>query len=335
MTNVISNSVQENVADAESSTPEISVRPVAGHIGAEIKGVDLSQPLDDAVVAKIRRKLLKYKVVFFRDQQIGHAEQIAFARRFGELTHAHPHEDAPPAEFPEILTIDPKRYEQKYGKKFRDQYAKRQYTYYSGWHTDVTAAVNPPAASLLRAETVPDFGGDTTWTNQAAAYAGLSEPLRNLVDGLRAEHRFLAGQERGDENDELSRRIKANLLVSHHPVVRVHPETGEKALFVNPGFTTRILDLSAVESRKLLELLYEHLTRPEYTVRFKWEPGSVAFWDNRATAHLGPQDLDHLDVERVLHRVTLIGDRPVGPTGYTSEIVEGEEFRATANVKVA
>ncbi|WP_433566946.1 TauD/TfdA dioxygenase family protein [Nocardia sp. CA-151230] len=333
MTNVITDSVTAEAA--ESNSPEISVRRLAGHIGAEISGVDLSQPLDDAVIAKIRRKLLKYKVVFFRDQEIGHAEQIAFARRFGELTHAHPHEDAPPAEFPEILTIDPRRYEQKYGENFREQYTKRRYTYYAGWHTDVTAAVNPPAASLLRAETVPSYGGDTTWTNQVAAYEGLSEPLRKLVDGLRAEHRFRAGQERGDEDDELSRRIQANLLVSVHPVVRVHPETGEKALFVNPGFTTRILDLSAVESRKLLELLFEHLTRPEYTVRFKWEPGSLAFWDNRATAHLGPQDLDHLDVERVLHRVTLIGDRPVGPTGFTSEIVAGEEFRATANVKIA
>lgn len=326
-----------SVLDSEKAaeTGGITVRRLAGHIGAEIHGVDLSQPLDEETVAKIRRKLLKYKVVFFRDQRIGHAEQIAFARQFGELTHAHPHEDAPPAEFPEILTIDPRRYEQKYGESFRDRYTKRQYTYYGGWHTDVTASVNPPAASLLRAETVPEFGGDTTWTNQVAAYEGLSEPLQKLVDGLRAEHRFLAGQERSDEGDELSRRIKANLLVSHHPVVRVHPETGEKALYVNPGFTTRILGLSATESRKLLELLFEHLTRAEYTVRFKWEPGSVAFWDNRATAHLGPQDIGHLEVERVLHRVTLIGDRPVGPDGFVSEIVEGEEFRAVANVKVA
>ncbi|RMI31331.1 TauD/TfdA dioxygenase family protein [Nocardia stercoris] len=318
----------------ENDLPQgITVRRVAGHIGAEIGGVDLAAELDDTVIAAVRRELLRHKVIFFRDQNIGHAEQIAFARRFGELTHAHPHEDAPPAEFPEILTIDPVRYEQKYGKAFRDEYRKRQYTYYSGWHTDVTAAVNPPAASLLRAEVVPEFGGDTTWSNQVAAYAGLSEPLRAFVDGLRAEHRFLAGQEAGDESDELSRRIKANLLVSVHPVVRVHPETEEKALFVNPGFTHRIVDVSSVESRKLLDLLFEHLTQPEYTVRFRWQPGSVAFWDNRATTHLGPQDLGHLDVQRTLHRVTLIGDRPVGPDGFTSEIVAGQEFRATADVK--
>jgi taurine dioxygenase len=158
----------KDASNDETTTDEkasgISVKRLAGHIGAEISGVDLSKPLDAATVAKIRAKLLKYKVVFFRDQHFGHAEQIAFARQFGELTHAHPHEDAPPAEFPEILTIDPRRYEQRYGTNFREEYQQRQYTYYAGWHTDVTAAVNPPAASILRAETVPPFGGDASWT---------------------------------------------------------------------------------------------------------------------------------------------------------------------------
>ncbi|MCW2937703.1 MAG: putative taurine dioxygenase [Actinomycetia bacterium] len=129
--------------------------------------------------------------------------------------------------------------------------------------------------------------------------------------------------------------MNANLLVSIHPVVRVHPETGEKALFVNPGFTSHIIGVTAAESRRILELLYEHITQPQYTVRFHWEPGSVAFWDNRATSHLGPTDLGHLDVERVLHRVTLVGDRPVGPDGFISEIVAGKEFRTEADVKVA
>ncbi len=311
----------------------ITVTRLAGHLGAEIHGVDLAQPLPAETVAKLRRKLLKYKVIFFRDQHLDHASQIAFARNFGELTHAHPHEDAAPSAHPEILTIDPKRYEQKYGKKFTE-YRQRQYTYYAGWHTDVTAAVNPPAISILRSEVVPEFGGDTTWTNLAAAYAGLSAPLRAFVDGLRAQHRFQAGQARSDEDDELSRRITANLLVSVHPVVRVHPETGERALFVNPGFTEKIVGLSAAESRKVLELLYEHLTRPEYTVRFKWDANSLAVWDNRATAHLGPQDIGHLDVDRTLHRVTVVGDRPVGPDGFVSEIVAGEEFTAKANVRV-
>ncbi|MET8145850.1 TauD/TfdA family dioxygenase [Sphaerisporangium sp. NPDC005288] len=314
------------------STTTLDVRRVAGHIGAEIRGIDISRPLDPSTVAEIRQALLAHKVVFFRGQTLDHAAQISFARRFGDLTHAHPHEDAPPEEFPQILTIDPRRYEERYGKQYRELYRTRQYSYYSGWHTDVTAAVNPPAASILRAETVPAFGGDTQWTNLVAAYEGLSDPLRRLADGLRAEHRFLAGQQAAAEDGRLLKRINDNLLVSVHPVVRVHPETGERALFVNPGFTDRIVGLSSHESRRVLELLYEQITRPEYTVRFRWEHGSVAFWDNRATAHLAPSDLDHLDVERTLHRVTLIGDRPVGPDGFVSEIVAGREFTAEALV---
>jgi len=182
---------------------------------------------------------------------------------------------------------------------------------------------------------VPEFGGDTTWTNLVAACQGLSEPLRRLADGLTAQHRFLAGYQPAAEDGPLAQRVNANLLVSNHPVVRVHPEPGEKALFVNPGFTDHILGVSAVESRRILDLFYEQIARPDYTVRFGWEPGSVAFWDNRATAHLGPTDLGHLNVERVLHRVTLIGDRPVGPTGFTSEIVEGKPFLSHADVKVS
>jgi taurine dioxygenase len=147
------------------------------------------------------------------------------------------------------------------------------------------------------------------------------------VDTLRAEHRYGAnwsGLPR--PRSGYAERIEQNALVSHHPVVRVHPRTGEKALFVNPVFTDHILDVSPIESRLILGYLFDELARPEYTVRFRWEPGSVAFWDNRATAHLGPQDLGHLDVERVLHRVTLIGEIPVGPDGRESELVEGTRF---------
>lgn len=315
-----------------SSSSILTIKRVAGHIGAEITGVNLAHPLDPTTIEEIRQALLAHKVVFFRGQTLDHASQIAFARQFGELTHAHPHEDAPPEDHPQILTIDPRRYEERYGANYRELYRKRKYSYYSGWHTDVTAAVNPPAASILRAETVPEFGGDTQWTNLVAAYEGLSPSLRDFVDGLHAEHRFLAGHQTTDEDGKLLKRINDNLLVSIHPVVRVHPETGERALFVNPGFTDHIVGLSALESRRVLELLYEQITRPEYTVRFRWQPGSLAFWDNRATAHLAPSDLDHLDVQRTLHRVTLIGDRPVGPDGFISEIVAGREFKAEALV---
>jgi len=160
-----------------------------------------------------------------------------------------------------------------------------------------------------------------------AAYEGLSEPVKRFVDTLRAEHRYGANwsglpRPRGG----YSERFEQNALVSHHPVVRVHPRTGEKGLFVNPVFTDHILDVSPVESRLILGYLFDEITRPEYTVRFRWEPGSVAFWDNRATSHLGPQDLGHLNVERVLHRVTLIGEVPVGPDGRESDLVEGTHF---------
>ncbi|MHA6763314.1 TauD/TfdA dioxygenase family protein [Streptacidiphilus sp. PAMC 29251] len=309
----------------------LTVRQVAGHIGADINGVDLAQPLAESDVQQIREALHRHKVVFFRGQELDHSSQIAFARQFGELTYAHPHDDTPPEDHPEIFTIDPARFEERYGKGFREEYRKRQYSYFDGWHTDVTAAVNPPAGSILRAERVPEVGGDTTWTNLVAAYQGLSAPVRAFVDTLRAEHRY-GGSGRVSGDSEYAKRINSNLLVSIHPVVRVHPETGERALFVNPGFTSHLVDVTPSESKRILDLLYAEITRPEYTVRFRWEAGHVAFWDNRATAHLAPRDLEHLDVERRLHRVTLIGDLPVGPDGRSSELVEGRPFTADHRV---
>ncbi|MFG2819250.1 TauD/TfdA dioxygenase family protein [Kitasatospora sp. NPDC048365] len=311
-----------------------TVRPVAGHIGADIDGVDLARPLSAEAVETIKQALHRHKVVFFRGQTLDHAAQIAFARQFGELTYAHPHDDAPPADHPEIFTVDPRRFEERYGKSFREEYRKRQYSYVDGWHTDVTAAVNPPAGSILRAETVPEVGGDTQWTNLVAAYEGLSAPVRAFVDTLRAEHRY-GGAQPVDGDSEYARRINDNLLVAVHPVVRVHPETGERALFVNPVFTSHIVDVTAVESRRILDLLYAEITRPEYTVRLRWEAGHVAFWDNRATAHLAPRDLEHLDVERRLHRVTLIGEVPVGPDGQESKLLAGRPFTADHRVAVA
>jgi alpha-ketoglutarate-dependent taurine dioxygenase len=312
----------------EPQTGTVTVRPVAGHIGADISGVDISRPLSEATVADIREALHRYKVVFFRDQDLDHTSQVAFGRQFGELTYAHPHDDAPPEDHPQIFTIDPRRFEQRYGADYREDVQRRQYSYFNGWHTDVTAAVNPPAGSILRAETVPPVGGDTQWTNLVAAYEGLSEPIRGFVSTLRAEHRY------GGSDGSSARRINDNLLVAEHPVVRVHPVTGERALFVNPGFTSHIVGVSARESRALLDLLYAEITRPEYTVRFRWEAGSVAFWDNRATAHLAPRDLEHLDVQRTLHRITLIGDRPVGPDGRESDLISGRPFTADHKVVV-
>lgn len=301
------------------SNKYIEVKQVAGFIGAEISGVDLSQTLHDDAVKEIREALLKWKVIFFRGQNIDHAAQIAFTGRFGEVTYAHPHEDEPIEGFSQILPIDRSRYERRNGL--------RRSSYESRWHTDVTAAINPPAASILRAVNVPSFGGDTQWTNLVAAYEGLSAPLRALADTLKAEHRFNARLNIPSDS-KLAQRIAANPIVSIHPVVRVHPETGERALYVNPGFTSHILDVSRQESDLLLELFFNQITKPAYTTRFRWNNGDIAFWDNRATSHLAPQDLDHVEVERVLYRTTITGDIPVGVDGFRSQVVEGEVFNS-------
>lgn len=315
-------------------TTQISIRPVAGHIGADITGVDIARPLTAKQVDAIRDALCRYKVIFFRGQRLDHAAQIAFGRQFGELTYAHPHDEAPPESYPEIFTVDPRRYERRYGADFRRENRRRQYSYFTGWHTDVTAAVNPPAGSILRADVVPEIGGDTTWTNLVSAYDGLSQPVKAFVETLRAEHRY-GGPDKPAGDNSYARRVNDNLLVAIHPVVRVHPVTGEKALFVNPGFTSHIVDVTARESKAILDLLYAEITRPEYTVRLRWEPGTVAFWDNRATAHLAPRDIEHLDLRRTLHRVTLVGDVPVGPDGRESELVAGKPFTSKHSVVVA
>ncbi len=308
--------------------PRVRVRPLSGHTGAEISGIDISTPLTEAEQAVVADALATWKVVFFRDQPIGHVEQIAFTRHFGELTYAHPYDDDPPEGFPEIYTVSPERFAKQYG--FDEQAAKKlrkRYSYSNDWHTDVTAAVNPPAASVLRADVVPEYGGDTSFTNLVAAYEGLSAPLQNFVDGLDAEHRYGASLARKEPGSGVNAVTGKAPLVARHPVVRVHPVTKERGLFVNPGFTSKIVGVRPEESQKILELLFDHITKDTYTVRFHWEPGSVAFWDNRVTAHLGPQDIDHLDVDRVLHRVTLIGDVPVGVDGRESVLVEGAPFR--------
>ncbi len=297
----------------------LSIRPQSGWTGAEIHGVDLTAPLSDEQVAEIRAALLKWKVVFFRDQTIGHDDHLRFARAFGAPTPAHPLFDAiPDPDYPTIYPIFRDRFKARYG-------ASRGFDK-PNWHADVTAAVNPPAASILRAEEIPPYGGDTQWSNTVAAYAGLSAPLQRLADRLRAVHRF-SPPDGTTATDDYRRRVERRPLLSEHPVVRVHPETGEKALYVNPGFTSHIVDVSPHESRRLLGLFYDELTRPEYTVRFKWEPGSIAFWDNRATVHLAPSDLT-LDHDRRLYRVTLVGDVPQGPDGRPSVALDGEPFEA-------
>lgn len=169
-------------------------------------------------------------------------------------------------------------------------------------------------------------GGDTSWTNLAAAYANLPDSLRELVDGLRAEHRFGGRRPLWKSGSNYGRKTQDNPLVTEHPVVRVHPVTGERVLFVNPGFTSRIVGFSPKQSDALLDLLFAEVTDPAYTVRFRWFDGSVAIWDNRATAHLAPSDVNHLDITRVLYRTTIEGDVPVGVDGRESTPLSGNKF---------
>ncbi|MGW4370298.1 TauD/TfdA dioxygenase family protein [Nocardia takedensis] len=312
---------------SQNISQRLTVARVAGRIGADIDGVDLSRPLEPSAVAAIREALLTHKVIFFHNQRIGHAEHVAFGRAFGALTlRPRPQSGGGLDEFPEICTISPTVDLERYGRDIEAHFRSRWTSSIAGWHTDMTHAVNPPMASILRAETAPLFGGDTQWTNLVAAYEGLSAPLRRLVDELHAEHSFWAGYQMA-EHDEVDRPIMRMVneqgVVAVHPVVRVHPETGERALFVSPSRTSRILGMSRVESRRLLDLLFEQITRSEYTVRFRWAIGSVAFWDNRATAHVAATDVDACDGSRILHRVTLVGDIPVGPDGFTSHAVVG------------
>ncbi len=302
-----------------NGTDGVVVTPLTLHIGAEISGVDLARPLSAPARTAIHAAFLKWKVVFFRDQNLDHAGQVAFAREMGAPTIGHAvfgHVDG----FPEIYSVAKHRTAQAH----RTARMQRPWT---GWHTDITAALNPPMASILRGVTIPPYGGDTLWTNLAAAYAGLSEPMRGFVDGLRGVHRFQAPAGAGDNNayDESVRRRE---METEHPLVRVHPETGERLLFVSPSFLKSVVGLTPRESEQLLELLWEQIVRTEYTVRFKWRAGDIAMWDNRATAHLAPTDIFESDFDRQLYRITLVGDVPVGVDGRPSTAIRGAPILA-------
>jgi taurine dioxygenase len=306
------------VTQSAATTATIDVRPLSGHTGAEVHGVDLRQPLDAAVTADVRATLLQWKVVFFRDQDLMPAQHIAFGRQFGEVTPAHP--TLPPAfaDHPEILLLDNETYARAEGTGEGPNIESR-------WHTDVTFVPNPPMASILRGVVVPPYGGDTQWTNLVVAYETLSPSLQRLCDELHAVHHNFIPIKRGELPGALKTQFQSQDLRAVHPVVRVHPETGERALFVNPNFTSHIIELSRQESGHVLGLLYEHLASPAFTCRFRWEPNSIAFWDNRATAHLVPTDIPP-GMRRSMQRITLAGDVPVGPDGTRSYALAGTTF---------
>ena len=297
----------------------IRVNPMSVHIGAEIEGVDLSQPLDAETVAEIRTALLAWKVVFFRNQLIDHVQHVEFARQFGDPTPGHVVFGSEPGH-PEIYSV----------AKHRTANSKAGPSHlrpWTGWHTDITAAINPPAASILHGVVVPPYGGDTQWTNLAVAYENLSTPLQEFLQGLRGIHRYDAPNA-GAMSRDYEEHIGRTLFVSEHPLVRVHPETGERVLYVSPDFLESIVGLSPRESEHLLAMLWEHAVRPEFTVRFRWQPGSIAFWDNRSTAHMAPRDIFDTDFDRQFYRVTLVGDVPRGVDGTKSRPIEGESIPA-------
>lgn len=309
---------------ARIATPQqsIDVAPIAGYIGAEVSGIDLTQKQGSSTQRALAEALYEYKVLFFRDQAIDHAQQVQFTEYFGRVTDAHPlgYTDKSPAGYAQVLTVDSRTYASRAGS--------RQYSYASFWHQDVTALINPPAITVLRAELVPDVGGDTTWADLGAAYDNLPTSLQRFLEGVYAENRFGGREKRWEKRSEAAALTEETPIISEHPVVRVHPVTGQRLIYVNPGFTSRIIGLSASQSDRLLDLLFAEITNPAYTVRVRWTPNSVGIWDNRATIHQGPTDLGHLDVVRVLHRTTVEGDIPLGVGGVQSRSISGGPFYA-------
>lgn len=274
----------------------VEITPVQPLIGAEISGINIGNATPEEC-RLIRQALLRYKVIFFRDQSLTRAQHVAFGQQFGEL-EVHPLSAHP--EHPEMLVLDSDG-----GLSEGSRAPAADY-----WHSDTTFREKPSAASILLGYTIPPLGGDTLWCNTVAVYEGLDDELKARIDNLYAVHNGLVSFARHLDTDAKKAAFLEHYPPQVHPVVRVHPETGEKLVYVNSGFTTHILDMSPVESHALLTQLYDEVKRPEYQVRFRWQPGSIAFWDNRSTQHYGVADyLGH----RHLERVTVIGDRPVGP----------------------
>lgn len=282
-----------------------AIEPLTGTLGAVIHGPDLSRPLEADQVADIRSALLTYRVIFFRDQHITPSQQVAFGRRFGDLTPAHPLVGGLDDDHPEVLVLDSADYPLGVGSRGKGT------SYNNRWHTDVTFSERPPAASILAAKVIPPRGGDTLWADLADAYATLSAPVRDLLDSLVAVHdaHGTFNRFRDDDPSGQQRARLADLTPVRHPVVRIHPETGERVLFVNETFTARIDDFSPAESDAILGLLYRHTIEPERVVRWHWREGDVAFWDNRSTAHYAAADYTG---HRVMHRITVAGDKPYG-----------------------
>ena len=290
---------------------QLEVSPVTGTIGAELSGVDLAQQLDAETVADIRRALLEHQVVFFRDQALDYESQVAFARRFGTLTLGHPTIQSPP-EQPLLEEVDSAS-----GAPAAD------------WHTDVTFLDQPVSFTFLRGVVIPEVGGDTVWANTVNAYETLSPELRELADGLRIVHTNVHPDTRIDggraelhpEWAESARQFASTIYKAEHPAVRVHPETGKRALLLG-GFALRVVGYPNELSRAVIRTFQDAVTRPENTVRWHWRVGDLAIWDNRSTQHCAV--VDYGNARRRCERVTVAGETPVGVDGRPGVALRGD-----------
>jgi taurine dioxygenase len=282
----------------------IQINPVAGKIGAALSGVKLDGTLSDDDFKTLQQALLKFKVLFFRDQHLDDAQHEAFSRRFGDQV---PHPTVRSADkSTAILHLDAKE------------------TRANSWHTDVTFVANYPKISILRGVVIPPYGGDTVWANTAAAYADLPTPLKVLADSLRAVHSNIYDYAvPRDTQEEGAKRYRsefaAEVYETEHPLVRVHPETGERSLILG-HFVKHIQGVSSHDSKQLVRLFHERITHLDNTVRWRWQEGDVVIWDNRATQHIAINDYGN--AQRIVRRTTIDGDVPVGVDGRSSQALK-------------
>ena len=275
----------------------ITVTPYAATLGAEVGGVDLSQDLPDEVIAEIRQALLQNLVIFFRGQTLTPEQHLAFARRFGPLSLHDQVEGMD--DYPEIIEV---RKEPQDERNFG-----------GAWHGDVTYLEEPPLGSVLYALEIPPVGGDTLWANQYVAYETLSDGMRAMLDRLTVMHTpakifGLYSKDWSKDSSVKTAPSEAAEFETEHPLIRTHPETGRKLLYVSGLYTPRFKDMTEEESQPLIDFLMQQATREEFTCRWRWQKGDVAFWDNRATLHYALND--YSGHRRIMHRVTIAGDRP-------------------------
>ncbi len=311
----------------------LRITPTTAVIGADVDGVDLRQPLDPGTVARLREALLEHKVLFFRNQDIDDVQQIRFTRYFGAVTPAHPVINGLP-DLPEVMenrlhggAADYRSFRLDVNNPLRPVSRGRSGR---GWHIDITFVANPAAITVLRGIEIPSYGGDTAWVDLEALYHSLSQPVRALVDGLKAIHvRDDAGN--GVIHPPRYDGRPTGPFASLHPLVRVHPETQRRSLFLSTGFVKAIDGLHPSESAVLLDYLNEELAgHADFQVRFRWTPGAIAVWDNRAVAHFGPIDGPRVMAQRIVHRTTVGGDLPIGPDGFVSRPLVGDLFNVVS-----